>query len=1096
MSLNLDKLIKQRDNVLLSEIGALVHDLGKLSQEFIEAKAAETQRLDDVHWLFLRRAQPFLPTHLIPYIGARTQMDALLLHLHSLSTDQAKELTEFMQAAYDQRHDIMPEQAIAQARRSLSSLLSLIEQTEQWLRQYQEGVGNLERDWDLAKLYAQVPLDFIPDALSTLLCSITLPEQHRDSEALVAETTLGDLIERHHSPPPPLPSPSYVDLLRTPGSDGVDSGVDKGVEERFKEIAKKEKQPAGNTFIATAFGYEEGRRIDIGSLKAIRHAYAEALANTLTRIQTARSRLMLGQQLDPSLWKEWLYGDQGLRLRTRQTFLNALGETRRAANDVTLWDHSFSVATLYKAALARVILTGEPIKPQEIQWRLLYVTFNGLGFISKAHHIGDVLGRQEVLKQAMDTVRDLIEVEVPLGNEVYRDENGTAFVLPELPDEVDQQALTEFLCTGGKVNVDNQERDIAGIETRFLEKTEGELVPSCRFWENVVPSELTRDVDKVRKWKLQQLGELIRQAPPWPCITTEAVGKVEDAWRNPPADAELCPICRLRPKTDPARACRTCEKRSRGRAWKWQSEPWTTIWIDEVADVNGRAALVAGSFDLADWLNGDLVRTLFTVADGDTQQFEPKHPSPARLRRVWTTTRDFWQSLADAEIAEDRRTGRRWAFKVRGLRLEPGKYLQWGNYDAHLLDRPTFKFSLFCDDNGRLLLIENPVYLAGQLGCAPEEVPRELARHEIQLFEASERLERGDKVATLWLVPDKAEPTHYAPLIPILITPRRFLTIVPAREAFALLERIRDKYEAEMGRVRDRLPVTLGVVFFDRHTPLVVVIEAGRRMLTMSTKPEVWRIVHAHAHDWYGRLTDVRRLTDVQDKTVVQGEPVQVCLQLQSDDNEVIDVCLGTARGDGKPDFFYPYWRLAADHLPAGRTYIVPQREGQPWPLVHAADLREGDKVHFTPSRFDFEYLDVAGRRYEVAYKDNGRRRGRPSRPYLLEDLRCFKQVWDLLAGARMLSTAQIEALSAAIETRREEGWQTADPVSFEQFVRDTLANAGDGWWRKLAPGEQRLLENWAIRGRLADVVEWFMSLMKEKPARDRQTMRDLSESR
>lgn len=37
----LKKLIEHRDAILLAEIGALIHDLGKLSEEFVRSKCAE-----------------------------------------------------------------------------------------------------------------------------------------------------------------------------------------------------------------------------------------------------------------------------------------------------------------------------------------------------------------------------------------------------------------------------------------------------------------------------------------------------------------------------------------------------------------------------------------------------------------------------------------------------------------------------------------------------------------------------------------------------------------------------------------------------------------------------------------------------------------------------------------------------------------------------------------------------------------------------------------------------------------------------------------------------------------------------------------------
>ena len=58
-----------------------------------------------------------------------------------------------------------------------------------------------------------------------------------------------------------------------------------------------------------------------------------------------------------------------------------------------------------------------------------------------------------------------------------------------------------------------------------------------------------------------------------------------------------------------------------------------------MADENGRFALVAGRFGLGGWLDGQLVRSI-RIAPGIA-----KHPSPARVRRCWDTTRQFWLDL-------------------------------------------------------------------------------------------------------------------------------------------------------------------------------------------------------------------------------------------------------------------------------------------------------------------------------------------------------------------------------------------------------------------------------------------------------------------
>ena len=156
--------------------------------------------------------------------------------------------------------------------------------------------------------------------------------------------------------------------------------------------------------------------------------------------------------------------------------------------------------------------------------------------------------------------------------------------------------------------------------------------------------------------------------------------------------------------------------------------------------------------------------------------------------------------------------------------------------------------------------------------------------------------------------------------------------------------------------------------------------------------------------------------------------------------------------------------------------------------LVHAGDLKEGDQIYFTPSTFDFEFLDTTARRFEIYYDENGRR------PFYLEDLDRFDTLWKILQN---LETSQRHQVIYTIEATRELWYgldeteleaeeKTPDkPKVFRQFVTDTLANAT---WRKDykkwadIPLEQRQqLINAGVQGELADLAELYMEILKER---------------
>ncbi|MDZ7261238.1 MAG: CRISPR-associated protein Csx11, partial [candidate division KSB1 bacterium] len=281
-----------------------------------------------------------------------------------------------------------------------------------------------------------------------------------------------------------------------------------------------------------------------------------------------------------------------------------------------------------------------------------------------------------------------------------------------------------------------------------------------------------------------------------------------------------------------------------------------------------------------------------------------------------------------------------------------------------------------------------------------------------------------------------------------------------------VVAKIKENYETEMGKVRNRLSLTLGIIYFHRRTPLRAALEAGRQMLKIPTEQKVWKVQRIDHNAIYFN----------------NGSKWGVPITL----------------GDGNLDYYYPYF---FDKTPA-QDHPLDQRPNRfesyrPTPngnercwLVHVSELKPGDEVWVIPSQFDFEFLDTSARRFEICYGNNGRRRGfHQNRPYLLEDLDVLKQLWKLLAGENGLTTTQINALTGLIEAKREM-WRypTNDAQKdkvFEQLVKDALARAEwpNGWIN--IPAESRtLLEKAAINGVLTDVLELYMELMKEKPKR------------
>lgn len=449
----------------------------------------------------------------------------------------------------------------------------------------------------------------------------------------------------------------------------------------------------------------------------------------------------------------------------------------------------------------------------------------------------------------------------------------------------------------------------------------------------------------------------------------------------------------------------------------------------------------------------------------------------ARLRRIWQTTQTFWRTALD----EPNRNGKPLVPPVsHRLQIVPtNRALDLGDYHAYELKSDNgFTLSVVWDPQRKLFITtDNLDYLPkSKLLGAPVT---DFLKSELTLEEptgySSQNKDWG-KIQIESVV--KMDGSSYTPAIPILSEPRTFLALVPAEKALDVVGAIRAKYEREMGKVRNRLPLHLGLVFFHRRTPLRTALDAGRRMLKYragALQEELWTV------EAISRGGRERAPESLPQNTKHFDQTIAVTLV---QNGRTLTWYVPGVMGDGTtPDNWYPYVFIQGD--PGGRPRafqgIRPTADGTGeacW-LLHAGELKAGDQVYFTPATFDFEWLDSAGQRFAIAYDAQGRRRDSATRPYLLDDLGTIEQVWNLISGKDGLSSSQIYALRDLIEAKRET-W--AGGETFTQLCQDAVSNAQ---WKKRKAIDLCLITDAAVSGLLTDVIQLYMGILKTKPQRE-----------
>jgi hypothetical protein len=620
------------------------------------------------------------------------------------------------------------------------------------------------------------------------------------------------------------------------------------------------------------------------------------------------------------------------------------------------------------------------------------------------------------VEQACEAVKKLIEEEYPLGNEIYRDSTGIYFIFPDLD-------LPADLAQEIRRRVEETEMELAPrIDvTVGVDVTVGDGKTAAEQLKGILAKARREALqDLARPFDGQNLGDYWHQR--W-----KKVG--DGKW-------EVCPVCRLRPKREDRDVCKICKKRRASRIKEWGQNPEQTIWIDEIADHNDRVALIVGKFGLDDWLSGDLVQTMLVKAvSGNPKDCVPKNPSPARLRRVWETCQRFWTETVVEEILTSHPYGRGTpdsSLRRARWRVVPDQTTGWeehGPYDGTVEGRP---ISLFWRAQfGHYITIIN-LQLSGALQrgqrvtVGDPDNPR-----RIWSFTVQEATPSDDEFGT------------YQPFLVLLASPDQFLALVPAIDALEIAERIRAEYVRQFGKVQNRLPLFLGLIFFPRKTPLTAVMEAARRMLNTPFKEERWTI------------------QKVTNNTIEFANDVEWNVPVVMGDNVT-------------EDLWYPYFFLETQGNP-GRQYCFQlRREGDADPqkvgsvsakyadrwLVHVRDLRQGDGVQVTPSRFAYLFLESTARRFRFDPEKDG---------MLLDELPRLRKMWQDLKGSGITNTA-LNGLWALLERKRA-AWG-AESKELEKLAEAALKDAG--LFQLVRPDDVR-------NGRFARCLELHMYILKQK---------------
>ena len=914
---------------------------------------------------------------------------------------------------------------------------------------------------------------------STWAECLYLPENWIQSGTVQA-SGLGVALRQHHANNDwPDQQASLLGDLYAMGADIRDSALDKG-----SSGAQNSKQMAPHAGISDSFGQWQ-QTYDSDTLDPAWQQMPSLLQclwkDGASQDVVAIRRELYGQ-LTP-VQQSTAHTGSPEKNSIQRLFRQALGETRRPTNDVTLWHHSFSTASHFKAALAEGVLRQDFARWQnkkalfdvgkmgQIRFRLLGIRWNWRELTRQAFRPVTLVSLTQCRDEVIAAIRQWVEIDYPIGNLIYHDDDGVLILAPGFYET--DVAESEKLFA--KHVLDPLERILDDCIARFGEGTHCHL-----HWSE--PSLYLTDYPEA----LGLVANSSRQR-----FVQAGVESLRLLWQEAPVEyrnqqnqqIQICPQCGLRPaptrefelvqsSLNEQSLCRHCESLQSDKALDERHQFASSLFgfsprtfnlqkiTGQRGQGNSRVALISVQVDTRALASGNALIT---------QLARPAHLLEANKGQWSANQLGEWFEQLLQDLRENN--------PERVKTFKPVKNAEGKNEDTEEVKQPRALlgdgFWLKAQD-GRVMgndLAANALAVAQSFFLREgRHLPKDLKlyRHDgdrLALFAQRKhpspaRLQRlWDDLRALWttLLTEIAGQLEDS-VMPLSLDASGVRFLVAAQDATPVIAHIEKLLATRLNKIRGGFAPQVSCLVFREKFPLYLGLDAIYRMEQ--------RIPRLPYQAW---ILKAREKLPDQRRQLVWQTP-------QGEVTWTVDLHTGDPSQD---DLWHPH--VIRSHRADGSEIVGPDR------LTHIDRLEPGDTCLIPPATFDFMVLEGGIRRYQIAYEA---REDQLYRPHLV-------------FGQQGQAVGLLEQFGSLTTLVKRTGWKSSQIKAlqgemielYEKWVRDapaSLRTNGQNAWRvhieamllRYLPGKTQaplraeMLE--AVQnGRFFDAVEWTTFISK-----------------
>lgn len=448
-----------------------------------------------------------------------------------------------------------------------------------------------------------------------------------------------------------------------------------------------------------------------------------------------------------------------------------------------------------------------------------------------------------------------------------------------------------------------------------------------------------------------------------------------------------------------------------------------------------------------------------------------KSPTPSTVLDVWTTTRHFFEQEISGGILKEA------CQQLKRLRIITEEDIQpWGKgtMEAELIYKAGTRKNaeVLCKGNKTLEVV-------GIIHTLDSAEARDLAG--VNIIDENYRA-----VVRTFTVKGCLEGDSFLPYRVVTESPYIYMAIVPADKALEITNAIYKKYNEQFGKVMGRLPFSIGNIFFRSKMPMFVVLDTGKKMIANFRKLAQQKVTF-----------DVEENGGIDKST--DRVSCSVTTALNGDGGAYKrNICWNLPRklGNGEEDYHHPYFIVDSgnDDITDRPSSFKTIAGG----VVHFTNIQKGDTLCFDPNYYDFEFLDSNIRRHKVGIDADSRRKSNianfRSKPFLLDELdQKIMHVWERLIQDKQLSgmtDTKLKNLQSLWLTKYQEWEVSLDKPTTDnyrcwlEFIETSIQKE----FPDITGPDQNVLLETIKNGVFFDTLELCLSILKLKVSLNRES--------